>query len=90
MYAPCITENYFCSTGSSGIRAIPVGGDGNPTTVGGTSFFSPLAVRPFITLIAGVNSAILRYDGAPDAEPNSTAIANPINFNEADVIVRPN
>ncbi|KAH8104295.1 Cu-oxidase-domain-containing protein [Phellopilus nigrolimitatus] len=50
------------------IRAIPVNGDGNPTTVG------------------GVNSAILRYDGAPAADPNSTAVANPVQLNEADVI----
>ncbi|PAV19801.1 laccase [Pyrrhoderma noxium] len=50
------------------IRAIPVRGDGNPTTAG------------------GVNSAILRYDGAPASDPNSTAVANPVQLNEADVV----
>ncbi|KAI5120438.1 hypothetical protein M0805_009900 [Coniferiporia weirii] len=54
--------------GNYWIRAIPVGGDGNPTTVG------------------GVNSAILRYDGAPVAEPNSTAVANPVLMNEANIV----
>ena len=36
----------------------------------------------------GVNSAILRYDGAPDQEPTTSATANPIVMNEADLHVR--
>lgn len=35
---------------------------------------------------SGLNSAILRYSGAPDAEPNSTAIANPVQFFEGNVV----
>ena len=38
-------------------------------------------------LCSGVNSAILRYDGAPASDPNSTAVANPVQLNEADVVV---
>ena len=39
------------------------------------------------TTDGGVNSAILRYDGAPVSEPNSTAITNGTALNEANVIV---
>lgn len=35
----------------------------------------------------GINSAILRYDGAPDQEPTTSATANPIVMNEADLHV---
>ena len=64
-----------------------MGGDGNPTTAGGTVALAASRCGRRSYDFAGVNSAILRYDGAPDAEPNSTAVANPIIFNEADVIV---
>ncbi|KAL5531208.1 hypothetical protein ACEPAG_4084 [Sanghuangporus baumii] len=33
----------------------------------------------------GINSAILRYDGAPDQEPTTTPKANPVQMNEADL-----
>ncbi|OCB87661.1 laccase [Sanghuangporus baumii] len=33
----------------------------------------------------GMNSAILRYDGAPDQEPTTTPKANPVQMNEADL-----
>ncbi|KAL5513427.1 LCC11_5 [Sanghuangporus vaninii] len=38
------------------------------------------------TTEGGVNSAILRYDGAPVEEPTSTPVANPVQLNEANVI----
>ncbi|EJD00037.1 laccase [Fomitiporia mediterranea MF3/22] len=37
------------------------------------------------TTDGGINSAILRYDGAPDAEPTTNATANPVVLNEADL-----
>ncbi|KAL5536674.1 LCC11_6 [Sanghuangporus sanghuang] len=33
----------------------------------------------------GINSAILRYDGAPDQEPTAAPKANPVQMNEADL-----
>ncbi|THH03129.1 hypothetical protein EW145_g6506 [Phellinidium pouzarii] len=38
------------------------------------------------TTDGGVNSAILRYDGAQDTDPNSTAVANPVSMNEANIV----
>lgn len=35
----------------------------------------------------GVNSAILRYAGAPHIEPTSTSTENPVKLNEANVVV---
>ena len=39
------------------------------------------------TTTGGRNSAILRYDGAPDATPTSSATSNPVVMNEADLHV---
>lgn len=42
-----------------------------------------------LTFSAGVNSAILRYDGAPNVDPNhSFPNPNPVQLNEADLHVR--
>ena len=35
----------------------------------------------------GINSAILRYDGAPCEEPTSVPVANGLKLNEANVVV---
>ena len=35
----------------------------------------------------GINSAILRYDGALEADPTSTPTPNPVEMNEADLHV---
>lgn len=35
----------------------------------------------------GVNSAVLRYAGAPAIEPTSTSTENPVKLNEANVVV---
>lgn len=34
----------------------------------------------------GLNSAILRYSGAPNAEPNTTSLTNPVQFFEGNAV----
>lgn len=39
------------------------------------------------TTAGGINSAILRYDGAPISEPTTNQTANPVVMNESDLHV---
>ena len=65
------------------IRAIPSAG--NATTVNG--MLAPSSEILFFNPSVGVNSAILRYDGAQNVEPTSTPLTITNYFNEGNLHV---